>query len=205
MKHTILKEEKILDEFFQVYKAEVKHDTYGADDNEITATRVALDRGDSVAVLIYEKDTDSFLFTEQYRYPSSRRNCPFILELVAGAVDAGEDPEESGRREVNEEIGYKIGDLELIHEYFPSPGMSAEKVYLYYGEVSSKDQVNDGGGSIKEKEDIKLIKLSRKLTFQKLESTFFNNSITIIGLQWFLLRKSNDQPPTFPSSKRSSK
>ncbi len=188
MKYTILKEEKILDEFFQVYKADVEHDTYGSGHPKIAATRVALDRGDSVAVLIYEKDTDSFLFTEQFRYPSSRRDCPFILELVAGAVDANEDPEESGRREVVEEIGYKMGALELIHKYFPSPGMSAEKVYLYYGEVNSSDQVSAGGGSLKEKEDIKLVKLSRKLIPEKLLSNYFNNSITIIGLQWYLLK-----------------
>jgi ADP-ribose pyrophosphatase len=186
MNHRVLKEDKILDEFFQVYKAEVEHDTYNSD-RTIKATRVALDRGDSAAVLIYEKDTDSFLFTEQYRYPSSRRDCPFMLELVAGAVDQGEQPEQSGIREIQEEIGYEVSSLKLIHEYFPSPGMSAEKIYLYFTIVNSSDQKHKGGGSISEKEDIKLIKLSRKQALKKLQSSFFNNSITIIGLQWFFL------------------
>lgn len=186
MKHRILKEEKILDEFFQVYKARVEHDTYYSN-RTITANRVALDRGDSAAVLIYEKDTDSFLFTEQYRYPSSRRDCPFMLEIVAGAVDQDEQPEQAGIREIQEEIGYEVSSLELIHEYFPSPGMSAEKIYLYFTSVNSSDQKHKGGGSISEKEDIKLVKLSRKQVQKKLQSGFFNNSITIIGLQWFFL------------------
>lgn len=188
MKHRILTEEKILDDFFQVYKARVEHDTYNSN-RIITATRVALDRGDSVAVLIYEKDTDSFLFTEQYRYPSSRRDCPFMLEIVAGAVDEGESAEQAGMREIKEEIGYEVSSLKLIHEYFPSPGMSAEKIYLYFTTVNSSDQKHKGGGSISEKEDIKLIKLSRKQALKMLQSGHFNNSITIIGLQWFFLNE----------------
>jgi ADP-ribose pyrophosphatase len=188
MNYTILKEEKILDEFLQVYKAKVKHDSYDSK-KTITSTRLALDRGDSVAVLIYEKDTDCFLFTEQFRYPSARRDCPYMLELVAGAVDEGESPEQSGMREIEEEIGYTVNSLQLIHTYFPSPGMSAEQIFLYYAEVRSSDKKSSGGGSKNEKEDIKLTKLLRKQIPQKLKQGFFNNSITIIGLQWYLLHK----------------
>jgi ADP-ribose pyrophosphatase len=171
-----------------VYKAQIEHDTYDSN-HQVKVTRVALDRGDSVAVLIYEKDTDQFLFTEQYRYPSSRRDCPFILEIVAGALDSNETPEKSAIREVDEEIGYQVSQLQLLHEYFPSPGMSAEKVYLFYAEVHSNDKYHPGGGSKKEKEDIKLVKLSRKRALEMLLSGEFNNSITIMGLQWFFLQQ----------------
>ncbi|MGB5982330.1 MAG: NUDIX hydrolase [Nonlabens sp.] len=188
MDFKILEEDVVLDDFFQIHKANVIHDSYQGD-KQIRATRLALDRGDSAAILIYEKDTGQFLFTEQFRYPSSRRNIPFILELVAGAVDKGEKPIEAARREVLEEIGYDVDDLELIHTYFPSPGMSAEVVYLYYTEVTTANQTRKGGGSKSEKEDIKLVKLSRKQIQNKLSEQVFNNSITIIGLQWFLLNK----------------
>lgn len=188
MDYRILKEDIVLDDFFQIHKATIAHDSYN-DKSEIKAIRLALDRGNSAAVLIYEKDTDQFLFTEQFRYPSSRRDVPFILELVAGAVDEGEEPIESAKREVLEEIGYKVEEMKLIHTYFPSPGMSAEVVYIFYTEVTTAQQILEGGGSKGEKEDIKLVKLPRKQIQEKLTKQFFNNSITIIGLQWFLLNK----------------
>lgn len=188
MNYNVKHEKVVLDKFLKVFEAEVEHDTYGSE-GKIEATRLALDRGDSVAILIYEQDTDQFLFTEQFRYPSSRRDVPFILELPAGAIDEGETSEEAARREILEEIGYEVSNLELIYPYFPSPGMSSEVINLFYAEVKSSDKTVDGGGSTSEKEDIKLVPLSRKRALDKLHQGFFNNSITIISLQWFLLNK----------------
>ena len=189
MDYKIRDEKVVLDDFLKVFKATVEHDSYSG--ASIKAKRLALDRGDSVAVLIYEKDTDSFLFTEQFRYPSARRKIPFILELVAGAVEDGERPESSALREIEEEIGYEADQLTLIHRYFPTPGMSAEVINLFYTEVLSVQKSYNGGGAKSEQEDIKLVKLSRKRVFEKLSNQEFNNSITIIGLQWFLLNKNN--------------
>ncbi|ARN79169.1 ADP-ribose pyrophosphatase [Nonlabens spongiae] len=190
MDYKVKSEKIVLDKFLKVFEAEVEHDTY-RNEGKIQATRLALDRGDSVAILIYERDTDQFLFTEQFRYPSSRRNVPFILELPAGAIDDGETAQDAAQREVLEEIGYKIDNLEKISTYFPSPGMSSEVIHLFFAQVETGDKVNNGGGAASEKEDIKLVPLSRKRALEKLPQGFFNNSITIIGLQWFLLNKEN--------------
>lgn len=188
MDYNIVKEDLVLDEFLKVYKAQVEYKNF-TNDHKTTATRFALDRGDSVAVLLYEKDTDSILFTEQYRYPSSRRNHALMLELVAGAIENGESAADSCKREVLEELGYKVDGLQLIHKYFPSPGVSSEVIYLFYAEVNKADKLGEGGGTVNEKEDIKLVKLSRKRIHQKLKEHYFNNSVSIIGLQWFLLNK----------------
>jgi ADP-ribose pyrophosphatase len=188
MRYNINKEELVFDDFLKIYKAEVTHDSFHSN-QEINATRLALDRGNAIAVLLYEKDTDSFLFIRQYRYPSARHGHPWTLEIPAGAIDTNESAKEAAIREVKEEIGYQIDRLEFIVEYFPSPGMLSEQISIFYGEVTSSQKTSKGGGAVSEKEDIELVKISRSEIQQKLKNRFFNNSISIISLQWYLLSK----------------
>lgn len=188
MKHKIQKEEKVFDDFLKIYKAVVTHETFNTD-QEITTTRLALDRGNAIAVLLYEKDTDSFLFIRQYRYPSARHGQPWTLEIPAGSIDTNESAKDAAIREVREEIGYQIDQLQFIVEYFPSPGILSEQISIFYGEVTSNQKIAKGGGSISEKEDIELVKISRQEIRQQLEEGCFNNSISIISLQWYLLNK----------------
>ncbi|MEN8817126.1 MAG: NUDIX hydrolase [Nonlabens sp.] len=188
MKYHIKEEELVFNDFLKIYKAEVTHDSFNSD-QKITATRLALDKGNAIAVLLYEKDTDSFLFIKQFRYPSSRHGHAWTIELPAGAIDKDETAEQAAIREVEEEIGYQVTDLKLIVEYFPSPGMLSEQISIFYVEVTSLQKISKGGGSTSEKEDIELIKIPRVEIKDKLNNHFFNNSISIIGLQWFLLNK----------------
>lgn len=188
MQYHVNKEELVFDEFLKIYKAEVTHDSFNHN-KPITSTRLALDRGNAIAVLLYEKDTDSFLFIKQYRYPSARHGHPWTLELPAGAIDKNETALKAAIREVEEEIGYEITELDFIVEYFPSPGMLSEQINIFYGEVTSNQKTSKGGGSIAEKEDIQLVKIHKSEIKEKLKTRFFNNSISIISLQWYLLNK----------------
>ncbi len=188
MKDSILSEEIVFDDFIKVVKATVQYDSYSGD-GQIMVERLSLERGNAVAVLLYERDTDSFLFTEQYRYPAKRRNQPWCLELPAGEIDNGENAQQAGKREVLEEIGYDVKKLEIVTTYFPSPGVSSEQITIVYGEVTSKDQVSLAGGKADENEDIKLVKIKRLDALKKLKNNEFNNSISLIGLQWFFMNK----------------
>lgn len=188
MKHSIKNEKIVYKGFFKVLEAQVTYNKLN-ESGAIEATRNCLERGDSIAVLIYEKDTDSFLFTKQFRYPSARRDFPWMLELVAGSVEEGEDPIRCAQREIEEEIGYETDELELITTYFPSPGGCSEQIHLYYTEVHSSQKTLKGGGAISEKEDIQLIKISRSDIKKHLDEGAFNNSISLIGIQWYLLNK----------------
>lgn len=190
MKHSIIKEKIVYSGFFKVLEAEVSYDQL-TEFGSIQATRICMERGDSVAVLIYEKDTDCFLFTRQFRYPSARRGCPWMLELVAGSIEDGENPINCAQREIEEEIGYETNEFELISTYFPSPGGCSEQIHLYYTEVNSSHKTLEGGGAISEKEDIELVKIKRSDIRKYLNDGAFNNSISLIGIQWYLLHKSN--------------
>lgn len=67
----------------------------------------------------------------QYRHPAGKS----LLELPAGVVEKGEDPEASAQREVREEIGMGARKLEKVGEFFLAPGYSTEfmRVYLATG------------------------------------------------------------------------
>jgi ADP-ribose pyrophosphatase len=66
-------------------------------------------------------------FVRQYR--SGLRD--MLLELPAGVLNSGEEPEVCALREVREEIGMAAGKIEAIGEVYLSPGYSTEYMYFY--------------------------------------------------------------------------
>ncbi len=57
-----------------------------------------------------------------------------LLEIPAGKRDvAGEPPDVTARRELVEEIGMEAGHLELLAEFYNSPGFSDELSHAYLG------------------------------------------------------------------------
>ncbi|HAV54924.1 MAG TPA: ADP-ribose pyrophosphatase, partial [Aequorivita sp.] len=115
-------------------KASVTYDTFSG--NRIKTKRLAFERGDSVAVLLFEKETGTILFTNQFRYPTCKNNDGWLLEIPAGSLEEDEIPQECIRREVLEELGYRLTSPILINTFYTSPGASTERIFLYYAEVS---------------------------------------------------------------------
>ena len=67
------------------------------------------------------------LMVRQYRKPTEGE----LLEVVAGGIDDGEDPEEAALRELQEEIGYTAGRLHLLCGFWIAPGWCTEYMYSY--------------------------------------------------------------------------
>ncbi|MFQ5927739.1 MAG: NUDIX hydrolase [Terriglobia bacterium] len=80
----------------------------------------------SVAVLPLLGD-GRILLVRQYRHAAGK----FLWELVAGHIESGEKPRAAARRELREETGYTARRLELLLEFYPTPGLLTEKMYLY--------------------------------------------------------------------------
>ena len=146
-------------------------------------TRLVMHRGDSVAVLMHVEDTDDLLFVEQFRYPTYEHGLGWLLEIPAGVVDEGEEPEAAARREVEEETGYRVSDLIFVSTIYPSPGASSERISIYYARVSPADLVSEGGG-VDEGEDVRLV---RKPVTEAVDEALRGELVdgkTVVALLW---------------------
>ena len=95
------------------------------------------------AVVILAEHDGKVVLVEQDRVPIGRR----CLELPAGLVgdDGGDDDVEgAARRELEEETGFVAGQVEMLGEYYSSPGMVAESFTLV--RASELTRSHDGGG-----------------------------------------------------------
>jgi ADP-ribose pyrophosphatase len=184
MKYSIYEEKKVFNDHYKIVQAKVTYDTFNG--KQITARRLAFERGDSVAILILEKETKSVLLTNQFRYPSCKNNNGWLLEIPAGSIEENEEPEKCVTREVMEELGYRINNPKLISTFYASPGASTERIYLFFTEVSQHDKTGKGGGNVSENEDIQLVKIP--VSDIPSEILKLKDAKTILALQWYLLK-----------------
>jgi ADP-ribose pyrophosphatase len=183
----VISRRRLLDDFFKVDEAEV---SFERADGSMTPPlrRLVFERGDSVAAVVSHRESGSLLFTEQFRFPTLGKGSGWLLEVMAGMIDAGESPEAALRREIEEELGYRVAHLESVSTFFVSPGGSSERIWLYHAEVGEPDRVSDGGGNAVEHEEIRVVRLPRAEARARLAAGGFADAKTIIGLQWMFAR-----------------
>lgn len=95
------------------------------------------------AAVILAVDDGHVILVEQYRVPLGR-NC---IELPAGLIgdeNASESVETAAARELEEETGYRARSLEVVGEFYSSPGMVSESFTLV--RARGLERVGDGGG-----------------------------------------------------------
>lgn len=152
-------------------------------------TREVINRGHAAAVLIKDPNTETFLFTKQFRPGSYVNGQPWMYEVVAGMLDGDEDPVETIKRESMEEAGVKeLHNIEFISEYYPSCGACSEKVSLYYAEADLSDLPLYAGCST-EDELIEIITYSVEETFQMLKEGKLNAGTNNVALYWYMANK----------------
>ncbi len=158
--------------------------------------RELFQRGHAVVVLLYDSRTEQVILVEQCRVgavfnvqeKSQSPEKAWLLEPLAGMIDAGESVIEAGIREANEETGVTLTELEFICQYYPSPGACDEQHYLYAADISI-DEVVDYAGQESEGEDIKIVSLSFIEAKNKLLNAEFQVAATYIALQWLFFQK----------------
>lgn len=178
--------------FFKLDKFRFRHKRFDGDWSRDIDREVFV-RGDATCVLPYDPVAEKVVLLEQFRVGAllSEKN-PWLIELVAGINEAGEEPEDVASREAVEEAGLTLKALEPICEYFPSPGGTCENVHLYCALVDSQG-VGGLYGLPEEDEDIKVHVIDVHEIAGLLASGLVNNSPAIIALQWLLLNKARLQ------------
>ena len=186
MKDVVIEDKKIVfDGFFKIEEATLKYQRFDGSLSE-SVKRLNLDRGDSVAALILNLDRDRVILTNQFKYPTYDNGDGWITEIVAGMVNKDEDYEHAVRREVLEETGYRVNEVQLISSFYVSPGGSSERIFLYFVQVRDSDHIAKGGGVASEAEDIQLVEIPVSNIHHELQSQTMKDAKTILALMWLI-------------------
>lgn len=110
---------------------------------------------------------------------------PIILDLPAGMVEKGEEPEVAAIREFEEETGYRANKVKLLREYYASVGYSDEKLSIYLAQDIIKTEQHLG-----ETEEIKVVGIPIEEVKKMLDkNTIKTASANIALLHYFLYQK----------------
>jgi ADP-ribose pyrophosphatase len=95
------------------------------------------------AAVILAVDDGKAILVEQFRVPIGRA-CIELPAGLVGDIEAGESVEESARRELEEETGYRADRIEALGEFYSSPGMASESFTLV--RATGLTKIGNGGG-----------------------------------------------------------
>jgi ADP-ribose pyrophosphatase len=184
----IIKKDVVYSGFYQMEKYVLKHTLFaGGWSGEIG--RELFRRTNCVAVLLYDPDADKVVLIEQFRIgAAANTDRAWLVEIVAGAIDEGETPEQVAHRESKEEAGCDILELTLINRFYTTPGGSSEQISLFYGRVDST-QVGGIHGLDHEDEDILVYTVPFDEAYKMLEESKIESGIPIIAIQWLALHR----------------
>jgi ADP-ribose pyrophosphatase len=132
-------------------------------------------------VIIPLLDRDHVCLLRNFRFSVDET----LLELPAGTIDPPEAPEATAVRELTEETGYSAGRWRKLTEFYPSPGVMNERMYLFLAE-----DLKPGRQRLEVGEEIETVVMS----WDEAVAGVFNGTIrdgkTMVGiLLWDHLRK----------------
>jgi len=107
---------------------------------DVAATREVVRHHGSVATLAVD-DQGRVALVRQYRYAVDEA----LWELPAGRRDGDETPEAGARRELAEETGLQAGHMELLADFFTTPGFCDERMSIFRASGLTQGQARPEG------------------------------------------------------------
>ncbi|WP_298780986.1 NUDIX domain-containing protein [uncultured Polaribacter sp.] len=157
----------------------------------VNLTHEVYGKNDGVAILLYNVKTKNVILSKQFRMPVYHAGISngFSIEVVGGAIDTNESPENCVIRETEEEVGYKISEVKKVTTTFLSPGIVKERVHLFIGEYTNEDKTEKGGGLEEENEEIEVLETSFINALKMIEVEEIIDARTIMLLQYLQINK----------------
>ena len=139
-------------------------------------TRDVVEHSNCIAVVAIDEH-NNVLLVRQFRYPVDR----FLLEIPAGGIDPGEEPIDSVRRELQEEIGYFPRKIDKLGGFYAIPGYGTEYLHCFL----ATDLV-PGRLVAEDTDDIELVRVSQDEIPQLIASGEICDAKSIAALLTFL-------------------
>lgn len=141
-------------------------------EGEVEYTREIISHpGSAVIVPVFADQTVALV--RQYRHPAGK----YLLEIPAGSLAPGEDPEAGAHRELEEEIGVRAGSVEKLTEFYVSPGFLGEKMHVYL-----MTELTESKQNLEDDELLTIEKFSLEQIGGLIKSGRIEDAKTIIGL-----------------------
>ena len=102
----------------------------------------------------------------------------FIYEIPAGKLDSQEDPRDCAARELEEEVGYRAGFLELLTSIWTAPGFTDEVIHIFQGTNLEK-----GTQALDQDEVLEIVEWPLEEAMARIQDGTIRDAKTIIGLQ----------------------
>lgn len=119
--------------------------------------RLVEDHGPGVCALPIDRDRRLATLVRQLRAPVAiASGTTELLECPAGLIDGSEAPADAIRRELVEETGLQVADIQPVAVVWSMPGISTERMHLFLAWYSTGDRKGRGGGRASEHENISI-------------------------------------------------
>jgi nudix-type nucleoside diphosphatase (YffH/AdpP family) len=146
--------------------------------------REIYDNGNSAVILPYDAQRQTVLLTRQLRLPMYLQDgLESSVEACAGKLD-DEKAETRIIKEMEEELGYRIGIVERLFELYVSPAAVMEKIEYFTCAYSPADKVSEGGGLAEEGEDIEVIESTLAEAAAMIEAGEIIDAKTVVLVQF---------------------
>lgn len=131
-------------------------------------------RHPGAAAVVPMKDDGTVVLIRQFRHAAGG----YIYEIPAGKLHPGEDPSVCAARELEEEVGYQAGKLELLSRIFTAPGFTDEVIHVY-----KATGLTIGRQQLDRDEVLDVIEMPLRDAIGMIETGAIRDAKSIVGLQ----------------------
>ncbi|GJL54330.1 MAG: ADP-ribose pyrophosphatase [Nitrospirales bacterium] len=137
-------------------------------------------RHPGASAIVPVKDNGTVILIRQFRHAAGG----FIYEIPAGKLNPSEDPRDCASRELEEEIGYRAENLELLTSLFTAPGFTDEVIHVYKGTGLVKGQQQ-----LDTDEVLEILEWPLEKAIAEIKKGTIRDAKTMVGLQMVYMEK----------------
>jgi ADP-ribose pyrophosphatase len=139
-------------------------------------------RHPGAAAVVPLKENGTVVLIKQFRHAAGG----FIYEIPAGKLHPGEDPKNCAARELEEEIGYQAGKLDLVSSIFTAPGFTDEVIHIYKATGLTK-----GRQQLDRDEVLEIVEVPLQEAIEMIRVGSIRDAKTMVGLQTVFIGREN--------------